>query len=199
MSLFCCSDHEPWRDKCPGLPAYHRAMPDLRALASTFPFAGTLQAILLRPARGAAAVAVDGCEVLEGLGLQGDRATAGQRGGKRQVTLVQAEHLPVLAALLRRERIDATDLRRNLVVAGLNLAAARTLFADTPLVLAVGPAVLLELSGPCEPCSKMEDRLGPGAYNALRGHGGLTARVLRGGRVAAGDPVVCRTASAAAG
>jgi MOSC domain-containing protein YiiM len=174
-------------------------MPDLRALASTFPFAGTLQAILLRPARGAPAVAVDGCEALEGLGLQGDRSSSGRRGGKRQVTLLQAEHLPIVASLLRREQIDAADLRRNLVVAGLNLAAARTLFADTPLVLAVGPAVLLELSGPCEPCSKMEDRLGRGAYNALRGHGGFTARVLRGGRIAAGDPVVCRIASATSG
>jgi MOSC domain-containing protein YiiM len=170
-------------------------MPDLRALASTFPFPGTLQAVLLRPARGEAAVAVEGCDALEGLGLQGDRATKSRRGGKRQVTLIQAEHLPVLAALLRRESIHAADLRRNLVVAGLNLAAARTLFADTPLVLAVGSTVLLELSGPCEPCSKMEDRLGPGAYNALRGHGGFTARVLRGGRIAEGDAVVCRIAS----
>ena len=171
-------------------------MQDLRELSTTFAATGTLQAILLRPARGEEAAAVQACEAIEGQGLQGDRAAKGRRGGKRQVTLVQAEHLPVVAALLRRERIEPADLRRNLVVGGINLAAARTLFSDRPLVLAIGPQVLLELSGPCEPCSKLEARLGPGAYNAVRGHGGFTARILRGGRIEVGDAVACRLASA---
>ena len=167
-------------------------MNDLRQLATQFPAAGRLEAILLRPARGQPALRTHEAIALAGRGLQGDRSAGGRGGGKRQVTLLQSEHLPVIAALLRRDAIDPADLRRNLVVSGLNLVAARSLFADLPLRLHVGPEVVLEVTGPCEPCSKLEASLGAGAYNALRGHGGVTARVLRDGRIAAGDAVVCR-------
>lgn len=170
-------------------------MNDLHALAREFPFSGRLDAIFLRPARGRAALAVPYCQAIEGQGLEGDRSAAGRGGGKRQVTLVQAEHVPVVAGLLQRPGLDPALLRRNLVVSGLNLLAARSLFRDQPLHLLLGPEVVLELTGPCEPCSKMEASLGPGAYNALRGHGGMTARVLRAGRLAVGQDVVCRAAA----
>ena len=166
-------------------------MKDLRQLAAEFPLPGRLEAILLRPARGAAARSATACDAIEGRGLQGDRTAPGRGGGRRQVTLLQAEHLPVIASLLRRPAIDPSDLRRNLVVSGLNLLAARALFKDQPLHLQVGE-VLLEVTGPCEPCSKLETTLGPGGYNAMRGHGGVTARVLRGGRIEVGAAVSCR-------
>jgi MOSC domain-containing protein YiiM len=167
-------------------------MKDLRQLVATFPQPGRLEAIFLRPARGQPLLRPERCEALAGQGLAGDRSAGGRGGGRRQVTLLQAEHLPVLAALLQRDVVDAADLRRNLVVSGLNLLAAKSLFADQPMRLLLGPSVVLEITGPCEPCSKMETALGPGAYNALRGHGGVTARVLQGGELATGDAVVCR-------
>jgi MOSC domain-containing protein YiiM len=156
-------------------------MQTIARLRDTLPRTGRLEWIGLRPAPRAAVQAVTTAHALAGLGLEGDHH-AQRPGGPRQVTLIQAEHLPVIATLCGRGAVTPASLRRNLVVAGVNLLAlAQRRFY-------VGE-VLLEGSGPCPPCSRMEQALGAGGYNAVRGHGGITARVLRGGILRVGDPV----------
>lgn len=56
----------------------------------------------------------EGLEILAvaGRGLEGDRAARSMaQGGKRQVTLIQAEHLPVIAALSSHAEVRAEQLR----------------------------------------------------------------------------------------
>lgn len=154
----------------------------LRNLMETFPMEGRLEWIGLRPGRRAPLLVMNHVEVLVDQGLSGDHK-AQRAGGKRQVTLIQREHLAAVAQLLRREAIDPALLRRNLVVSGLNLLALRNERFQ------IGD-VMFEGTGPCEPCSRMEEVLGAGGYNAMRGHGGITARVVRGGVIAVGDAVV---------
>lgn len=119
-------------------------------------------------------------------GLLGDRY-GGRSGGKRQVTLISQESLNAVASFLGRDAPTAPDLvRRNLVVTGMNLLAMK----GRHIALGEGPnPPVLEVTGECHPCSRMEEILGPGGYNALRGHGGLTARVVHGGEVALGASV----------
>ena len=95
---------------------------------------------------------------------------------------MQSEHLAVMGALLGEPPLDPARLRRNLVVSGLNLAALQG------RQFKVGEA-LLQGTGLCHPCARMEAILGPGGYNAMRGHGGLNARVLSGGLIRVGDVV----------
>ncbi len=132
----------------------------------------------LRSERYADIDVVDAATLTEA-GFEGDHS----RAGKRAVTLIQSEHLPVIAALAGIDRIGPEVFRRNLVIAGINLLAIRQGH------LKVGETVL-ELHGPCPPCSRMEKSIGPGAYNAMRGHGGWYASVVTPGLIHVGDAVI---------
>lgn len=169
----------------------------LRELTAQFAQPGKLEAIYLRPARNIICNSVNNAEAIASRGLAGDRASAAASrnplGSNRQVTLIQAEHIAVIGALLNKP-IDAKFLRRNLVISGINLLATKSLFKDQPMLLVIGQVKLL-LTGTCEPCSKMELILGQGGYNAMRGHGGVNAKVIQGGSINLGDSVKCEIQS----
>jgi len=165
----------------------------LRDLCQQYATEGRIETIILRPARGESAVVVDEARAEPGRGLLGDRLAnavrSGRQSSKRELTLFQAEHLTVVANWCGLAELEPARLRRNLVVSGLNLIAMRSPFPDVTLEWAVGDEVIIQITGPCDPCSKIAAELGLGSYNALRGHGGMTARILSGGLIRVGDRV----------
>ena len=152
----------------------------LKELKQIVPQVGKIEWIGIRPEKRAPLNSVDEVVVTVDQGLEGDHY--GKEGGNRQVTLIQQEHLEAVAKILGKEEIDPSLTRRNIVVSGVNLLALKE------AQFSIGE-VILEGTGLCYPCSRMEENLGHGGYHAMRGHGGLTTRVIRGGTIKAGDEV----------
>ena len=152
----------------------------MQKLFDTLPQKGKVQWIGIRPAKKEALLEKEIVEVSIEKGLTGDHYTGKNR--KRQVTLIQAEHIDTVNAILKKEAIHPSELRRNIVVSGINLLALHE------RQFQIGE-VILEMTGKCHPCSRMEENLGDGGYNAMRGHGGITTKVIQGGQIRLGDEV----------
>lgn len=154
-------------------------MDTIASLTSRNAQSGLVQWIGIRPERRANVIPIDLVEVTEH-GLAGDHYAS---GGKRSVTLIQYEHLAVIASMLGIMTISPSDLRRNIVVSSINLLGLRN------RRFKIGSATL-EGTGLCAPCSRMEETFGEGGYTAVRGHGGITAKILEPGNIAIGDKIL---------
>ena len=151
----------------------------INQLLNNLPQQGKVQWIGIRPEKRKALTVLEAVSVLSG-GLKHDHYNG--RSGNRSVTLIQAEHISALASLLHKEKISPEELRRNIVVSGINLLALKD------RKFKIGEAVL-KMTGLCHPCSRMEEVLGDGGYNAMRGHGGINASVVTPGIIRLGDAV----------
>ena len=92
----------------------------LKELLDLIPQTGRLEWIGIRPGKKQALTALKSVRMEQGSGLEGDRFR-GSVSGKRQVTLIQQEHLQVVANILGKSEIDPGWTRRNLVVSGISL------------------------------------------------------------------------------
>ncbi|MDQ3393087.1 MAG: MOSC domain-containing protein [Bacteroidota bacterium] len=152
---------------------------DFKQLINNFSQKGQVLWIGVRPGKHMPIKSVIAVNVLENK-IEGDHYN-GNILSKRHVTLIQQEHIDVVASLMAKE-VSPEQLRRNIVVKGLNLLALKD------KKFQIGEAIF-EMTGLCHPCSKMEKNLGVGGYNAMRGHGGITARIIKGGLIRLGDAV----------
>jgi MOSC domain-containing protein YiiM len=153
----------------------HEFPEGLRHYVDDAPQIGRVEAILVRPEKRADVQLVDSWTL-------GDPAVDhGAARDKRQVTLIQSEHISTIGSLLGRD-VPWTTFRRNILVSGLNLEAClRGEFS-------VGDTVLRGTQR-CDPCNRMETILGPGGYLSMLGHGGICASVVTTGTIKVGDVV----------
>jgi MOSC domain-containing protein YiiM len=157
---------------------HDQTLTDLRSINASN---GKLSWIGIRPTHQQAMIMPEKAILLKNKGIEGDHIAKGSNR-KRQVTLIQEEHLPVVSELVNKNTVNPEFLRRNLVVGGINLLALKN------EKFSIGECIL-EGTGLCHPCSRMEEALGTGGYNAMRGHGGITAIVISGGTITLGDSV----------
>lgn len=118
--------------------------------------------------------AVEEIEAVENRGLAG--CAHAQPGGVRQVLLMDVETLETM-------RLRPGDIKENITTRGLEVRGLRP-----GQRLRIGAATV-EITVPCEPCNRMED-IRAGLKNELRGRRGMLCRVVEGGRIRAGDPIV---------
>jgi MOSC domain-containing protein YiiM len=152
----------------------------LAEMMEVLPQRGVVDWMGVRPASDEPMQAPQQIQAQMGKGLTGDRFKA--KRTNREVTFIQGEHIDALASMLGCDAIHPATLRRNVVVRGLNLLALKG------KAFQIGDACF-EFTGLAHPCSKMEAALGAGGYNAMRGHGGITTRILRSGTFNVGDAV----------
>ncbi len=138
---------------------------------------GELEAIWVKPSRGNPMETVTSATLEAGVGIVGNA----DRGGRRQVTLIERERWADALEELGTE-VPPSARRANLLVAGVDLKES------TGRVLRVG-GCRLEIQGETTPCARM-DEAAEGLQEALRPdwRGGVYATVLEGGEIRVGQP-----------
>tara|TARA_B100001105_G_scaffold82045_1_gene65073 strand:- start:612 stop:1004 length:393 start_codon:yes stop_codon:yes gene_type:complete len=114
---------------------------------------------------------------ITGQGMQGDRhlRSDGLRA-KRQVLIMDVE-------TLNHFGLEPGQVRENVTLEGLDLS---TISAGDRVSL--GADVVLEITGDCEPCARM-DEIRPGLKEEIDGKRGVLAFVEKGGVVSIGSEV----------
>ncbi len=131
------------------------------------------------------AVEVAEVSCVAGRGIEGDRFFDYKPDYKGQITFFAAEVFEELCAKLGVAGKSPAELRRNAITRGVDLAALYDREFEVQGVRFLG-------MGECKPCYWMDRAFGPGAEEALKGRGGLRAKILSDGRLAVDAVVVER-------
>jgi MOSC domain-containing protein YiiM len=117
-------------------------------------------------------------EIREGLGVVGDRFFGHRAHREESVTIMAIESLEALGT------VDASKARRNILTRGIDIDSMRG--REFSLDSGTGP-VWFRAHRPANPCAWMDSQLAPGAFRALRAHGGMRCQPLSDGTLRLGD------------
>lgn len=137
----------------------------------------------IRPRKGGSVTKVQMVEASTEDGLIGDHYKG--QSGKRQLTFVLKSDLKYVADHLGLEQIEPEKTRRNLLIEGLHPDNLRT-----GRKLQIGDQAMIEITGPCHPCRRMNETIGPGAEEAMENKGGYTAKIINAGPIKLKDQVI---------
>jgi MOSC domain-containing protein YiiM len=147
---------------------------------------GVVENIWVSGEGSAAMERVEEVRTIEGCGIEGDRYCEGtgfwtRYGDVCQVTLIEGEDLDYIERELGIS-VGNGEHRRNIVTRGVRLDELRR------KRFRVGETVL-EYDRPRPPCRHVQELSEPGMTRALRGRGGICARVVEAGRIRAQDAI----------
>ena len=145
--------------------------------------AGKLEWIGVRESKGNVR-SINSVFAIEELGLEGDKITL-KSSKKRQVTLMQMEHISVILSLAQEDNLDKINkiqyyFKRNLLISKYNIQNLKGKY------FSIGDAKFFG-TGDCKPCKKIENLLGKRVLDALQGMGGITAIVVESGMIKVND------------
>jgi len=115
-----------------------------------------------------------------GKGIEGDRYYDFKEDYKGQITFFSEDVATGLQKHLSLPELDRSAMRRNVLIAGVDL---NTLIGKR---FQLGELVLTG-SQECAPCAWMDEAVGPGAHEWLKGNGGLRCRIEQSGILRTGE------------
>ncbi|MBD0353932.1 MAG: MOSC domain-containing protein [Rubrobacteraceae bacterium] len=147
---------------------------------------GVVEEIYITPEGSAAMERVEEVRTIEGCGIEGDRYCEGtgfwsRYGDVCEVTLIESEDLDHIQSELGIS-VKNGEHRRNIITSGIRLGDLRR------KRFRIGEAVL-EYDRPRPPCKHVQDLSEPGMTRALKGRGGICARVVEAGRIRVRDVI----------
>ena len=147
---------------------------------------GSVEGIYVARKGSASMERVEEVRTIEGCGIEGDRYCEGTGfwttyGDVCEVTLISSEDLDYIQSELGI-RVKDGEHRRNIVTRGIRLEDLRR------KRFRIGEA-LLEYDRSRPPCRHVQDLSEPGMTRALKGRGGICARVVEGGKIRARDDI----------
>ncbi|HET7271173.1 MAG TPA: MOSC domain-containing protein [Rubrobacter sp.] len=147
---------------------------------------GVVEGIYVTSEGSAAMERVEEVRTVEGCGIEGDRYCEGtgywtNYGDVCEVTLISSEDLEHIERELGIS-VGNGEHRRNIITRGVSLGDLRG------KRFRIGEAVL-EYDRPRPPCRHVQDLTEPGMTRALKGRGGICARVVKAGRIRASDAI----------